>query len=91
MKGRDNLKRYKKIQVDTKFLQMKGLLFSFLQFIVVTALPPLEKSPRNFMSTSFEGYSPDGDAIAMASTECLAAREAFRQQLQRIKRELPSC
>lgn len=43
------------------------------------------------MSTSFEGYSPDGDAIAMASTECLAAREAFRQQLQRIKRELPSC
>eukprot|EP00434_Breviolum_minutum_P027233 symbB.v1.2.024084.t1/scaffold2256.1/size84244/1 len=33
-----------------------------------------ESSPRhvlylNFMSTSFEGYSPDGDAIAMASTE----------------------
>ena len=38
------------------------------------------------MSTSFEGYSPDGDAIAMASPECLAARQAFRDRLQELKK-----
>ena len=43
-------------------------------------------TPRNFMSTSFEGYSPDGDAIAMASPECLAARQAFRERLQELKK-----
>ncbi|CAK8993701.1 unnamed protein product [Durusdinium trenchii] len=33
----------------------------------------------NFMSSDFNGYSPDGDALAAASPECLEAREAFRK------------
>ena len=38
------------------------------------------------MSSSFQGYSPDGDAIALASPSCLAAREAFRARLQELKK-----
>lgn len=40
----------------------------------------------NFMSSDFNGYSPDGDALAAASPECLEAREAFRKQLRALQR-----
>ncbi|CAJ1338817.1 unnamed protein product [Effrenium voratum] len=39
----------------------------------------------NFMSSSFQGYSPDGDAIADASPECLLARSSFREKLSTLK------
>ncbi|CAE7199563.1 Abcd3 [Symbiodinium sp. CCMP2592] len=39
----------------------------------------------NFMSSSFQGYSPDGDAIQAATDRCLKDRAVFRKQLQRMK------
>ena len=39
----------------------------------------------NFMSSSFQGYSPDGDAIEAATDRCLKDRAVFRKQLQRMK------